>query len=777
MRPGPLQRLLRLGAAAGVACVAVGVAIPAAPAAAQTATYQFTGSLQTYTVPAGASGVVIQAAGAGGGGGGADENGPGADGGTGALVSAVYLAPAGTVINVYVGGGGALGYTSNFGHTCTTSAGAGGASGGLGYAGGTGGAAGCSGWSGSGGGGGAATLVATAANSVLLVAGGGGGGQGGSWNSSSVPSLSSTLIGTLPGGSGGTGAFPGQNADGGGGGGGGAGCPAGAGGTTHADNSGTAYGTAAGAGGSCANTTLVSAFTWLGALGGAGGAGDPADGGNGPDPGGVSGAAGSVVMTPVFAVTGTVYADTNHNAALDVGEGGTGIASLYVKLAASVSGVCQTPATAAAAVSAASGAYSLPSVVPGTYCLTLTNSAALANTTPYTPAGWVATEAPTGVRTVTVTAVATAAQNFGLYHGSSLSLVVFADTGTGGGVANDGAQNGAEPGIANVPVTASVGGSPIASAVTGGAGAAVVWLPAATSGTVTIAPSAPSGDLATGGSPGNSGGSFVRPKLTFTYAPGVSYTGVSFGLIPPNAFAPNGALAAQPGTTVFYSQQFTAGSAIQVSFATSATASPAVPGWAETIYLDAACSGQYAAGDTVLGGAITLAAQQKLCLLVKEFVPAGAPANAANTVSLTASFSYVGSAAPAPATAVVVDTTTVTGPGTIALVKQVANLTQGSGYGASNNALPGNTLQYQITLTNQGSVPVSNVTVNDATPAYTGFVSAACPSTSGLPANFSACAVTTHPAAGAQGALAWSFTGTLAPGAQAAVSYQVQVAQ
>jgi uncharacterized repeat protein (TIGR01451 family) len=123
------------------------------------------------------------------------------------------------------------------------------------------------------------------------------------------------------------------------------------------------------------------------------------------------------------------------------------------------------------------------------------------------------------------------------------------------------------------------------------------------------------------------------------------------------------------------------------------------------------------------------------------------------------------------------DTTTVIQQGALTLSKQVNNVTQNGSASTSNNALPGNVLQYQLTLYNAGSKPLTQVIVNDATPAYTTFTSATCPSTSSLPTGLTACTVSTQPAAGGQGAIVWSFTGSLNPGAQAVVSYQVTVAQ
>ena len=284
-------------------------------ASAQTTTFNYTGAVQTYTVPAGAAGVLIQAAGGGGGGGGSDENGPGASGGSGATVTGSYTVAAGTPLSIYVGGGGGGGFTSQNGHNCTTSAGtAGGSSGTGGFAGGIGGQAGCSGWSGGGGGGGGASVVATSTNASLIIAGGGGGGQGGSLNSSSVPSLSSTQTGALPGSAGGTGQS--ETKDGGGGGGGGGGCPGGVAGDDHNDSTGTNYNSPAGAGSSCFSPAQITGFTLAATPGGAGGAGAPAGGTN--NPAGRAGGGGTISLTPFYIAT--VVASASFPATVNAGQ-------------------------------------------------------------------------------------------------------------------------------------------------------------------------------------------------------------------------------------------------------------------------------------------------------------------------------------------------------------------------------------------------------------------------------------------------------------------------
>ena len=489
-----------------------------------------------------------------------------------------------------------------------------------------------------------------------------------------------------------------------------------------------------------------------------------------------AGCAAPVISPVTLSLGGTVFRDTNHNSNLDAGESGTGLANWYVKLTSASGGICTGPATVAALTNTSTGTYAIAAVAQGSYCLILDNNNTLSDITSALPAGWIGTQNASGVLRMTVVAAAPGPQNFGLYNGSQLVARVFRDVG-GGGTANDGVQNGTEAGLSAMSVTASVGGSAVATEASNASGDAMLWLPASTTGTVVLTPSAPGGYLATGGSPGTTTGSYTRPSVSFTYAAGNLYTAVAFGLIPPSTLAPDGVEAAQPGTVVFYPHTFVAGSAGQVVFSTSAVAAPALSGWNQTLFSDTNCNGQFDNAEPAITAPVGVVAGQQLCLLVKDFVPANAPVNALNKITLTAKLTYSGAAAPVASVLNRTDTTTVANVGALQLVKQVQNLTTGSPPATSNNAVPGNTLQYQLSLSNQGSSSLATVVVNDTTPAFTQFVSAACPAPAALPAGLTACSVTVQPTLGGQGALQWTFTGTLASGGQTAVTFQVQVAQ
>ncbi|EJL84641.1 conserved repeat protein, partial [Polaromonas sp. CF318] len=476
-------------------------------------------------------------------------------------------------------------------------------------------------------------------------------------------------------------------------------------------------------------------------------------------------------------IAGTVYADVNHNGSLEAGESGIGGASpLFVKLVPVSGGICTGPAVAAASVTLATGAYSLSSVAEGSYCLILDGNGTLSDITAAYPTGWIGTQNPSGVIQLAVGAAPPAPQNFGLYNGSTLSGNVFADNGAGGGTANNGVKAGTEPGLAGITVNAMQGATTLDSEPTASDGSFILWIPGATTGTVVLTPVLPAGYTATGGSAGTTGGSYTRPSVSYTAGAGLARTGISFGMVAPNTLSPNGAQTAQPGTVVFYAHSYKAATGGSVTFSMANIATPASPAWNQVLYQDGDCNAALEASETQVTTAVTVTAGQTVCLVIKQFVPAGAGQGAQNSITLSAAFTYTNSApALAVTTLLATDITTVGQAGDLSLAKLVSNITQALPAATSVNANPGDTLQYTLTATNNGTQPLSTLFVSDSTAAFTGFVSATCPGS--LPTGITGCTVTTQPAVNAQGALKWTFTGSLASGGQLVVTYRVKVDQ
>ena len=493
-------------------------------------------------------------------------------------------------------------------------------------------------------------------------------------------------------------------------------------------------------------------------------------------------------------ISGAVYSDANHNSQKEIVEAGTGL-TLYAKLvpAASPGGLAQQVVV----VDPVTGGYQIFGVSPGTYSVLIDDNNSLADVTPTIPTTWTGTEAPTQIRNnVVVGSKPLPRQNFGLFNGTRLTGRVFTDTGVGNGLPNDGIQNGTETGLAGVVVklTDSLGSTTHDNTTTDGAGNYLLWIPNALAAkSLRVVVTNPVGSLATGAgvgtTGGSSGGTYNRLANTtaFTYSAGVSYGDVNFGLVPLNLLSPNGAQTAQPGTVVFYAHVFTPGSGGQLSFALGGSATPAALAFTQTLYRDVNCNSSVETDEVPVAVPISVIAGQTVCLVVQQRVPADAPQGAQNAITLSAAFAYTNAAPALSNTLTASDVTTVGQAGALTLGKLVSNLTPtqpvppsmppkpATPPATSVDAAPGHTLQYTLTATNNGAQNLTTLAINDATPAYTTYVSAACPAV--VPPGLSSCNLTAQPAPGGQGALQWTFNGSLTPTAQLTVTYIVKVNQ
>ncbi|WP_196230467.1 beta strand repeat-containing protein [Variovorax paradoxus] len=393
---------------------------------------------------------------------------------------------------------------------------------------------------------------------------------------------------------------------------------------------------------------------------------------------------------------------------------------------------------------------------------------------------------------------------------AAVSGRVFLDAGTGAS-ANDGVLNGAEAGIAGVSMRLTNCAAVVyGSTVTDGSGAYNIAIPASVTlgGPLCVEEFNPGARISTGASVGSvplpSGSATAAGGATYTYTragtpdriafawDGTAHANLNFGDVDPSTFATSGAKTGQPGNTVTYAHTFVAGTGGSVSFAIGAsTSTPTMAGWAEKIFADPTCSGNLQPGVVTLyppSASITVTAGQTACVIVQEFIPATAQPGYSNDTKVQANFTFTNSL-PVPALSATYrleDITTVSASA-LELAKEVRNVTQGAAaFSVNNQAKTGETLEYRITYTNNGTSPIGNLTVNDATPAYTTFVS----STDGAtPATLTACRKTTpaNPApaatvacnvaqsAGGVGSLGWTFSGTLDPGGTGAVLFRVKV--
>ena len=459
-------------------------------------------------------------------------------------------------------------------------------------------------------------------------------------------------------------------------------------------------------------------------------------------------------------LSGYVYNDTNHNLQRNAGEAGSGLV-LYAKLVA-VSAPAG-PALQAVPVDSATAAYVFASVSPGEYFIVVDDNAVLADVTPTLPATWTGTEAGDQVRrNVVVAGVELTNLNFGLFNGNLVSGRVLRDNGAGGGTPNNAVQDGTETGIAAVVVrlTNAAGTLTYDSSTTDAAGNYRLWIPAVLNGSsLRVAEDNPASLRSVGGSP-TANYDRSSDSIAFTYTAGVNAPGLNFADVAVETLVAGQQRSAAPGEAVFYAHTFTPGTGGSVAFSASGSA-----GWPQTLLRDTNCNGVLDAGEGVISAAITTTASTPVCLLVKVTVPAGAPVGAQNLSTLQAVFSYTNASPPLSTTLTNEDLTAVGGGGGagLSLVKSQDNPTP----------LPGGRIVYTITFTNQGSGAITSIRINDITPAFTRFFSAAC--LPPLAAGLTACSVTVSPAVGASGAIEWTLTGALLPSAAGQVSFAVDV--
>ena len=240
---------------------------------------------------------------------------------------------------------------------------------------------------------------------------------------------------------------------------------------------------------------------------------------------------------------------------------------------------------------------------------------------------------------------------------------------------------------------------------------------------------------------------------------------------------------AAPGGSVVYAHTLTntggQSCAGPYSFTATLPAADSGAGWTTALYIDNDNDGQIGAADTLVTGPIAgpLAAGAAQKLLVKVFAPGGATAGASSTATVTVTFPAGAGSCGAPSANDV--TTVVTGQ--IRLVKTQAldsncDGTETPTSSAATTAKPGECLVYRVVATNEGTSPVTNITINDVVPAYTSLTGATppaerCVSTGVTPAlttaaNYGASATTVS---------CGSASNSVAPGGTATLTFSVKV--
>jgi uncharacterized repeat protein (TIGR01451 family) len=143
--------------------------------------------------------------------------------------------------------------------------------------------------------------------------------------------------------------------------------------------------------------------------------------------------------------------------------------------------------------------------------------------------------------------------------------------------------------------------------------------------------------------------------------------------------------------------------------------------------VDANCNGSFEAGEdwqtspsVAVGASWPREADGSLrtCAVeVRVLVAAGEPSGSVDIAQIAANLSWAGNASVINARSLN-DTTTIVEGSTLQLGKQVRNITQATAFAASNQARPGDLLEYKILYQNIGTLPLFEVELSDPVPFY-----------------------------------------------------------
>ncbi|WP_146152308.1 GEVED domain-containing protein [Photobacterium phosphoreum] len=394
---------------------------------------------------------------------------------------------------------------------------------------------------------------------------------------------------------------------------------------------------------------------------------------------------------------------------------------------------------------------------------------------------------------------------FNLINQIVLNGTVFEDNGQSGGIAHDGLQDGSERGLANFVVRAIYKGTGISgyvtnqlitSTVTGGDGKYTLVIPVELSDEdieLHLVSQAKWVDISEIDTTEVSLGlhdkvtnvSNTDSKMLIKAAAGDFLENLDFGKVTVPTLEPDNYTETEPGLPVVFSHKFNVNTSGDVSFTlTNQQASPSGYPWSEVLYFDANCNGEIDAGvDGFVTNptAVSAYVTPQVCVLVKVMVPSNVPLHAVYNYQLNADMAFANTTETRQVSDVDTIKVSFSGAGELEIEKTVKNITSGEvDESRSNQAKPGDVLEYKIYFINNGSGPIDTIKVYDAVPEYSQLdeiISCTLPSTS-LPLSIATCSVTTTDgtnAVGYEGGIEWLLGGILAPAESGYVTYRVKV--
>ncbi|PQJ61593.1 GEVED domain-containing protein [Photobacterium angustum] len=377
----------------------------------------------------------------------------------------------------------------------------------------------------------------------------------------------------------------------------------------------------------------------------------------------------------------------------------------------------------------------------------------------------------------------------------SISGIIFEDNGVGGATdAHDGIQDGTERGLANFKVQAIYNGPNItgyntgdiiATALTGSDGRYTFAVPVILAGQpiiVRVGSKANWIDISeadVSGIPQVTSTSVTDNQMTVVLQAGDNLSGLNFGKVSEPYMEPDNFTEIEPGGLALFSHKFTVNTQGNVNFniINNTTGPSGIGGWSAILFIDNNCNGELDGGDNQVVNPVATTAGSSVCLLSKVQSPSNAPANSNYNYDIEADMSFVNSGVTRQLTDTDTVRVTFAGSGELTIEKTVQNITEGTPPGTTNNAKPGDILEYVITFKNFSNANISDVKLFDSTPDFTELSQAVLCSDATVPTGLT-CTVSTTDGTnqiGYEGNIEWDMAGTMSAGSSGQVIYRVKV--
>ncbi|MEE9332505.1 MAG: GEVED domain-containing protein [Granulosicoccaceae bacterium] len=348
--------------------------------------------------------------------------------------------------------------------------------------------------------------------------------------------------------------------------------------------------------------------------------------------------------------------------------------------------------------------------------------------------------------------------------------VVFIDSSSSSITSHDGILQTTEIGLSNRLVTVTdVSGNVLSTALSDGAGGWAMQIASALLGSeLTVSVSPLPGSVFISESPNHASGLLNDGEFVIQSLASTGYNDLDFGLINLPTLTSGQSLSANAGTSIKFAHRYSASTSGLVNFTLSD-----VSGWTAALYDDANCDGQIDGGDAVVTADVVVSKGQQLCLVIDAFIPASAVSGRRQQFGLIAVLTASDEANTGHSVSISLDnsdsvTVAAATSGRLVLTKNVLNVTQNGAPLSDNAASPGDTIEYTIAYSNQGTGPLTQLEINDETPAFTNLLPGTIdcgPAVGGVQCTSSV----------SSSGVKWVFTGSIKAGAGGNVSYRVTV--